>query len=45
MRENLLVVPSDQAGERLWGPWLVPDASGARDALREQTESVLEQVG
>jgi branched-chain amino acid transport system ATP-binding protein len=30
--ENLLVVPSDQAGERLWGPWLRPGRVRAEEA-------------
>jgi branched-chain amino acid transport system ATP-binding protein len=44
--ENLLVVPPDQVGERLWAPWLVPGRIRQEEArLREQAERVLEQVG
>ena len=44
--ENLLVVPSDQAGERLWTPWLVPGRIRREEArLRQRAERVLEQVG
>jgi len=44
--ENLLVVPPDQAGERLWTPWLAPGKIRHEEArLREQAARVLEQVG
>jgi branched-chain amino acid transport system ATP-binding protein len=44
--ENLLVVPPDQAGERLWAPWLMPGRIRSEEArLREQAARVLEQVG
>jgi branched-chain amino acid transport system ATP-binding protein len=44
--ENLLVVPPDQAGERLWTPWLRPGRIQSEEArLREQAGRVLEQVG
>jgi branched-chain amino acid transport system ATP-binding protein len=44
--ENLLVVPPDQVGERLWAPWLLPGRIRREEArLREQAERVLEQVG
>ena len=44
--ENLLVVPPDQAGERLWAPWLQPGRIRREETrLREQAVRVLEQVG
>ena len=44
--ENLLVVPPDQAGERLWTPWLRPGRIRSEEArLREKAGRVLEQVG
>jgi branched-chain amino acid transport system ATP-binding protein len=44
--ENLLVVPSDQTGERLWTPWLLPGRIRREEAqLRARAEGVLEQVG
>jgi branched-chain amino acid transport system ATP-binding protein len=44
--ENLLVVPPDQIGERLWAPWLLRGRIRREEArLREQAERVLEQVG
>jgi branched-chain amino acid transport system ATP-binding protein len=44
--ENLLVVPPDQTGERLWTPWLWPRQIRREEArLREQAVRVLEQVG
>jgi branched-chain amino acid transport system ATP-binding protein len=44
--ENLLVVPPDQTGERLWTPWLAPGKIRSEEAhLREQAARVLEQVG
>jgi len=44
--ENLLVVPPDQTGERLWTPWLAPQKIRREEArLREQAQRVLEQVG
>jgi branched-chain amino acid transport system ATP-binding protein len=44
--ENLLVVPPDQAGERLWTPWLWPGRIRREEArLRERAGRVLEQVG
>ena len=43
--ENLLVVPPDQLGERLWTPWLVPRRIRREEARwRERAERVLEQV-
>ncbi len=44
--ENLMVVPPDQAGERLWVPWLLPGRVRRDEArLRDRALSVLEQVG
>jgi len=44
--ENLLVVPPDQTGERLWTPWLAPQRIRREEArLRERAERVLAQVG
>ena len=44
--ENLLVVPPDQTGERLWASWLTPGRIRREEAgLREHAERVLEQVG
>jgi branched-chain amino acid transport system ATP-binding protein len=44
--ENLLVVPPDQVGERLWTPWLRPGRIRAEEArLRDTAAAVLEQVG
>ncbi len=44
--ENLLVVPPDQVGERLWTPWLRRGQIRAEDArLRDKAALVLEQVG
>ena len=44
--ENLLVVPPDQTGERLWTPWLAPQTIRREETrLRAQAERVLEQVG
>jgi branched-chain amino acid transport system ATP-binding protein len=44
--ENLLVVPKDQLGERLWAPWLRPGAVRAEEArLRDKAAAVLEFVG
>jgi branched-chain amino acid transport system ATP-binding protein len=44
--ENLLVVPPDQVGERLWTPWLQPGRIRAEEArLRDTAAAVLEQVG
>ena len=44
--ENLLVVPPDQVGERLWTPWLRPGRIRTEEArLRERAGRVLEQVG
>jgi branched-chain amino acid transport system ATP-binding protein len=44
--ENLLVVPPDQVGERLWTPWLAPGRIRRQEAtLRERAARVLEQVG
>ena len=46
VRENLLVVPPDQTGERLWTPWLAPHKVRREEArLRAQAQRVLEQVG
>ena len=44
--ENLLVVPPDQVGERLWTPWLRPGRIRREEAaLRERAGRVLDQVG
>ena len=44
--ENLMVVAPDQAGERLWVPWLQPGRVRRDEArLRERAMVVLEQVG
>jgi branched-chain amino acid transport system ATP-binding protein len=44
--ENLLVVPKDQLGERLWAPWLLPRAVRAEEArLRDKAAALLEFVG
>jgi branched-chain amino acid transport system ATP-binding protein len=41
--ENLMVVPEDQLGERLWTPWLRPRAVRAEEsAIRDRALSVLE---
>ena len=44
--ENLMVVAPDQAGERLWVPWLQPGRVRRDETrLRERAMVVLEQVG
>src|SRR5688572_16337797 len=44
--ENLLVVPPDQTGERLWAPWVAPRKIRREEVRhRERAERVLEQVG
>jgi branched-chain amino acid transport system ATP-binding protein len=44
--ENLLVVPGDQTGERLWAPWLAPHKIRREEThLRAEAERVLQQVG
>ena len=44
--ENLMVVAPDQAGERLWVPWLQPGRVRRDETrLRERAMAVLEQVG
>jgi branched-chain amino acid transport system ATP-binding protein len=44
--ENLLVVPPDQVGERLWTPWLMPGRIRRQEAeLRDRAGRVLDQVG
>ena len=44
--ENLMVVPPDQTGERLWAPWIRPGRIRREEAaLRERAGRVLEQVG
>ncbi|MEX2147063.1 MAG: ABC transporter ATP-binding protein [Candidatus Rokuibacteriota bacterium] len=44
--ENLLVVPPDQTGERLWAPWLRPGRIRREEArLRDEAARVLEHVG
>jgi branched-chain amino acid transport system ATP-binding protein len=44
--ENLMVVAPDQAGERLWVPWLQPGRVRRDEMrLRERAMVVLEQVG
>ncbi|HXG03115.1 MAG TPA: ABC transporter ATP-binding protein [Candidatus Binatia bacterium] len=44
--ENLMVVPPDQLGERLWGPWLRPGAVHREEAaIRAKALEVLAFVG
>ncbi len=40
--ENLMVVPSDQVGERLWASWLLPGRISRQERIvRQQAEDVL----
>ena len=48
VRENLMMVPGDQAGESLWGAWFKPGLVREQDqAIREQANEVIEflQIG
>ncbi|MFQ5828744.1 MAG: ABC transporter ATP-binding protein [Candidatus Methylomirabilia bacterium] len=44
--ENLMLVPPDQLGERLWGPWFIPGAVRRQEGRnRSKALGVLEFVG
>ncbi len=43
VRENLMMVPSDQSGERLWDAWFKPTKVAAEErAIRKKADEVIE---